>query len=116
MRQQREPNVLGWRGWLFCLVGAHDWDDYGQCLRNWKHVIHTPDDYLLGGAYTRVARRKRMARRDAGLDLQLQMAVLGFRVSLALCEDVASRPGEADAMLMLAAERAERGDFDAFDV
>lgn len=105
--------------WLLCLVGRHDWDEFGECRRNWQHVQMQPGDTLRGlghlmagtdwtdGPYGRVAKRRHDAKMARGLDLQRQLAALGEDVSLELCKNAAWN-GYGDALIAVV-EDSRRG-------
>lgn len=98
---------MNWR----CLIGRHDWDEYGECRRNWQHVqgMYDPAVWLsYGGPWSRVARLRRAAKVRAGEALQAELAELGEQVTLEMCMEVARDPRLTASVLEIARERRAR--------
>lgn len=95
-------------GWVRCLFGFHDWDQYGECRRNWKHVQGKYDRSVwltYGGPWSRVAYLRARDRERLGREFQRQMNALGQDVSFELSKHVAQEPELADAMLAVVRAR-----------
>lgn len=98
------------RNWLKCLIGLHDWDEYGECRRNWTHVQGKYDAgvwLIYGGPWSRIARLRYLDRQRLGKEFQRQLAALGVEASLEMCEDVATNKELSEAMLDIAKLRSK---------